>query len=409
MKIRSITAFTPLRWPLEEGTIAGIGRFLTDARQKLTRARIEVQTVRLATPPFLDVVGDPDSAILVEFAQALEGLARQHGIDAVSIGPVVATTPLALLMSIQALPQLIKHTEIIYSGILFADSNSGINLTAAHVFAEVVQQVAQATPQGAGNFRLAALANVPPHVPYFPAAYHQGGMPCFTIATEAADLALAAISQARSLEDAHQYLTLAIEKAAATVLKVADSLVDDHHLRFRGIDFSLAPFPSLIHSIGAAIESLGIDIFGGSGTVFATHFLTNCIRAANIPRIGFSGVMLPVLEDNILAQRAAEGHLTVNDLLLYSAVCGTGLDAIPIPGDTPAGDLAALYLDLAALAISANKPLTARLLPIPNMKAGDEISFNSEYFATSQVLPLKRSGAEKLFQRGAFFKATKRK
>jgi uncharacterized protein (UPF0210 family) len=39
-----------------------------------------------------------------------------------------------------------------------------------------------------------------------------------------------------------------------------------------------------------------------------------------------------VLEDAILAQRAAEGTLTIKDLLLYSAVCGTGLDTVPLPG-----------------------------------------------------------------------------
>ncbi|MCB0154740.1 MAG: DUF711 family protein [Anaerolineae bacterium] len=408
MKIRSITAFTPVRWPLEEGTIAGVNHFLNDARSRLNRARLDVQTVRLATPPFLDILGDPDPAVLIEFARSMEELADKDQIDAVSIGPVVATTPLALLMSIQALPQLIAETRNIFSGILFADVHSGINLTAAAAFAQIIQQVAQTTPNGRGNFRLAALANVPANIPYFPAAYHQGGLPCFTIAMEAADLALAAISQARTLNDAHQYLILAIERATASILKIVDSLVDDHQLRFRGIDFSLAPFPSLAHSIGAAIESLGIDSFGGNGTLFATHFLTNAIRTANIPRTGFSGVMMPVLEDNVLAQRAADGLVSVNDLLLYSAVCGTGLDAIPIPGDTPPGDLAALYLDLAALAVSVNKPLTARLLPIPGLKAGDEISFDSEYFATSRVMPVKRSGAEKLFQRGSFFKSDKR-
>ena len=49
---------------------------------------------------------------------------------------------------------------------------------------------------------------------------------------------------------------------------------------------------------------------------------------------GYCGLMLPVLEDPVLAQRAGEGRYSVRDLLLYSSVCGTGLDVVPVPGDT---------------------------------------------------------------------------
>src|SRR3989441_11886742 len=64
---------------------------------------------------------------------------------------------------------------------------------------------------------------------------------------------------------------------------------------------------------------------------------------------GYSGLMLPVLEDPVLARRATEGRYSVRDLLLYSTVCGTGLDVVPLPGDTPADRLAALIADVAAL------------------------------------------------------------
>ena len=45
--------------------------------------------------------------------------------------------------------------------------------------------------------------------------------------------------------------------------------------------------------------------------------------------------MLPVLEDETLGSRVAEKGISVTALLAYSAVCGTGLDTIPLPGDTP--------------------------------------------------------------------------
>jgi uncharacterized protein (UPF0210 family) len=409
MKIRSITIFTNVTWPLDEGTIAGAGRFLTDARLRFLDVGVDVQTVRLATPPFLDIIGDPATAVLLDFAHSLEELANKYKIDFVSIGPVVATTPLALLMSIHALPELISQTEKIFSGVLFAAQNSGLNLGAAHAFAQTVHKVAQATPNGIGNLRLAALANVPPGVPFFPAAYYQGGQSCFALAIEAADLAVNVLPRARSLTDARKRLVKAIEDAAAVILDIVDVLVDDHQLRFKGIDFSLSPFPDQAKSIGAAIESLGVDAFGGSGTVFATAFLSQCIRQTNIPHTGFSGVMLPVLEDEVLAQRAAEGRFSVNDLLLYSAVCGTGLDTVPIPGNTTPDEMAAIFLDMATLAIVLNKPLTARLMPIPGLAVGQKVSFDFEYFANSRVLPVKNIGSARLFQKSSFFNLTSNK
>jgi hypothetical protein len=95
-----------------------------------------------------------------------------------------------------------------------------------------------------------------------------------------------------------------------------------------------------------------------------------------------------VLEDATLAARAAEGTLTVKDLLLYSAVCGTGLDTLPLPGDTTSEQIAPLLLDLAALAQRLDKPLTARLMPIPDKKAGEITDFDFAFFANSRVLAL---------------------
>ena len=97
-------------------------------------------------------------------------------------------------------------------------------------------------------------------------------------------------------------------------------------------------------------------------------------------------MFLPLLEDERLAQRAGEGMVGLNDLLLYSAVCGTGLDTIPLAGEISSDELAAILLDVAALALRLDKPLTARLMPVPGKKAGDAISFDFPYFADGRVL-----------------------
>ena len=83
-----------------------------------------------------------------------------------------------------------------------------------------------------------------------------------------------------------------------------------------------------------------------------------------------------------------DGAATIKDALLFSAVCGTGLDTVPLPGNTTSEQLVPLLLDLSALALRLNKPLTARLMPIPGKKAGDETNFDFEFFAQSKVMGL---------------------
>jgi len=169
---------------------------------------------------------------------------------------------------------------------------------------------------------------------------------------------------------------------------VADDLSQRLGVPFGGLDCSLAPFPEEARSLGAAMERLGVPRVGLHGSLTAAAILAEAIDRADFPRTGFSGLMLPVLEDATLAARAAEGTLTVKDVLLYSAVCGTGLDTLPLPGDTPVESLYAVLLDLAALSRRLRKPLTARLMPMPGRQAGDPITFDFPYFANSRVLRL---------------------
>jgi uncharacterized protein (UPF0210 family) len=118
---------------------------------------------------------------------------------------------------------------------------------------------------------------------------------------------------------------------------------------------------------------------------------------------------MPVLEDATLARRAAEGTLTVKDVLLYSAVCGTGLDTIPLPGDTTSERLVPLLLDLCALALRLDKPLTARLMPIPNKEAGEETNFDFAFFAPSRVMALDTESLTHALSSTETFQLTPRK
>ena len=126
--------------------------------------------------------------------------------------------------------------------------------------------------------------------------------------------------------------------------------------------------------------------FGGRGTVSAAAAIVQGLRQTKVQRCGFSGLMLPVLEDSILARRSVDGSFGIDDLLLCSAVCGLGLDTVPLPGDTSVEALADIVGEIATLAVQLDKPLTARLFPVPGKAAGDMTTFDFSYFANGRVL-----------------------
>jgi uncharacterized protein (UPF0210 family) len=141
-------------------------------------------------------------------------------------------------------------------------------------------------------------------------------------------------------------------------------------------------------SIAGAIEAVGLGLFGEPGTLAVSAALTAAIKSVHLPTCGYCGLMLPVLEDQTIGERCATGALSVTSLLAYSAVCGTGLDTVPIPGETPVERVGALLADVASLAVRLNKPLSARLFLVPGAAAGDFTNFASPYLTNTRVLPV---------------------
>jgi uncharacterized protein len=384
MKIRSITYFVNPHWPFDRAVFERAAEFSQVARELFEKAGYEVQTTRLATVPFPDLCNSLSTELIVELAQTIEMSTRSAGFDYVSIGPALPTCP----ESYPIIPDVLAATQNLFLSGVMASKADGVNLLAVRSCAEIIRRVAFITSDGFANLRFTALANVLPGSPFFPAAYHAGEKPAFAIATEAGDLAVEALSTAVSLEDFRQRLTQAIESTAASLAATAQALLERFDLHYGGIDFSLAPYPEQARSIGTALEGMGVSMLGKQGSLTAVAILADTLDKARFGRTGFSGVMLPVLEDAILADRAADKTLTVKDLLLYSAVCGTGLDTLPLPGNVSSAELTALLLDLATLALRLDKPLTARLMPVPGKVAGDETGFDFSFFANSRVMDL---------------------
>jgi len=382
MKIRSITYFCNPQWPLKDKVLQKAGTFLKEAKSVYEAAGYEVQTTRLATIPFPQLLGEKNINDLPKLVTQFAEIAQQHNIEYVSLGPALPEIP----RSYEVIPEGIFISKNIFFGGLMADTTRGLNLSAVRACAEIIVKAAMIEPNGFANLQFAALANVDAGAPFFPAAYHDNDEPAFAIATESADLAVNAFSNAKTLDEGRKALIVEIEKHGKAITRISRDELSN--TKFGGIDFSFAPFPDDAHSLGNAVEKMGVPKIGLHGSLAAAAILTEAVDRADFPHVGFSGFMQPVLEDSVLAQRAAEGTLTIKDILLYSAVCGTGLDTIPLPGDTTAEQITPLLLDLCALALRLDKPLTARLMPIPGKQAGDETNFNFAFFAPSRVMAL---------------------
>lgn len=400
MNVRTVTAFCAPGFPVSASVVAEAGEAAGQVKRALTEAGYTVQTTRLATPPFPHVLaGQPGKALA--YAQALEDACFVHALDYASIGPArPADTPEFFAV----IPDVIGATQNIFAAVSIAEPGSGVSVSAVRRAGEIIRRCAALAPDGFGNLRFAALANVPPGVPFLPAAYYEGAAPALAIGVEAADLAVTACAEATTLDEARTRLIQLIEVEAQKVTEVAKRAAGK--LAFAGLDFSLAVYPSLARSLGAALEALTGGRVGEHGTLAAAALLAEALDRAQFKRVGFCGLFLPVFEDAVLAARAAEGTLTVSDLLLYSAVCGTGLDTIPLPGDISAEALSAILLDVAALALRLNKPLTARLMPIPDKQAGDEVAFSFEFFAPSRVMGVRATGLAGLLGSAAGFELT---
>lgn len=384
MKVRSVTVFAP-HLPRDEAALRPLAQFGGKARAALEAADFTVQTVRLATPPWSQFVEHPSEIVAV--ARWLDQAAPEMGIDYVSLGPVQSAQE-QLDGWLTTTTEMLAATERVFCSAHIADAKTGVHVGTVLRVAEIIAANATLDPNGFGNLRFAALANVGPGSPFFPAAYSPipSRLPGIALALESADLAVQAFEGAPTLAMAMAALTEAVESVASGLVRVMEPIAEHCQGEFFGLDFSLAPFPDAATSGAGAIESLGASPFGAMGTLAAAALTTQALQQARYPHCGFSGLMLPVLEDSVLAARAGEGTFDLHSLLLYSAVCGTGLDTVPLPGNIPTGALAAILLDVAALAVRLDKPLTARLMPVPGKAAGDPTTFDFPFFANGTVM-----------------------
>ena len=380
-RIRAVTAGIPLSGDAGPRELEPALGFLRQARAELEAGGYEVQTVRLATQPLAEYLPDWSSREALEVIREMDEIALAADAS-LSLGPVITADEHVPEFASWA-AELVRRTRNVSFSVRVASREHGIHRSALRSAAEAIAALGRESPGGEGNFRFAAAAFVPSGTPFFPSAWFSEPR-TFSIGLESPVLLEEILSGVSGPAAARGALAAGLEAVLGDVERAAVEIGRETGWRFLGIDSS--PAPGLDASIGRVIERLTGTPFGDPTTLAACALLTDVMKALTVTTCGYSGLMLPVLEDPVLAERAREGRYGVSDLLLYSSVCGTGLDVVPVPGDTPVDRIGGLVEDVAALALRYEKPLSARLLPMPGRKAGEVVRFDNPYLTDGVVM-----------------------
>jgi uncharacterized protein (UPF0210 family) len=382
-RIRALTAGTPITSFADTQAVEAALDFLKSARRHFEQAGYTVQTIRVALNPLL--VGAAAGARFEALPNlvALDALAAAHG-AVISMGPVFAAGDADATIGDWAL-QLARATKVLSFSGSVASAVHGVHREAVMMAAQVISALGNAGGGGIANFRFAAAACVPAGTPFFPVAYHDGP-PSLAIGLETPHLVRQAFTSVQNPAEASRRLRVLLDEELRPVERLAYIAAAQDKRHYLGIDTS--PAPGRDSSIGLALETLtGLPV-GSASTLQACAAVTAAVKSVSVKTCGYSGLMLPILEDPVLADRVTQGHIKISDLLLYSTVCGTGLDVVPVPGDAPVAELARVIGDVATLAARLKKPLSARLFAVPGKKAGEQVEFADPLLCSSKVMSL---------------------
>src|SRR5580692_10823425 len=361
-KVRAITGFITIDARSYPAQIEETVKFLSQVRESIKSAGYDVAGIRISTQPFPDYTNGLSRADALKLLRGIGDLAAKLQF-APNIGPAMwknfdSTGTVDLLAEILATPGNSLNANIVTA------SEDGIHWNAVRQAAHIIKMVGERSPHGQGNFNFAAIAMLKPYGPFYPGAWHPGGGPrSFAIGLEAANVVMDVFSREHDPRTAGKVLTDALSIHMHAVEAAAMKAATGRGWTYAGIDPTPAPGGQI--SIGTAIESFTGAPFGSPGTETAAGIITRAVKDVAVKQTGYSGLMIPVLEDTVLTRRWTEGTYGLDSILAYSAVCAAGVDTVPLAGDTSEAAIARIIGDVATLAFKWNKPLAARLLPAP--------------------------------------------
>ena len=233
MKCRTITLFLSLKdrdsreWA---GLLDEAASFLVRAKEAVEECKVDVQTLRIST----NLLSAERPNLLEDLVQ-LERHCLSRDIRFLNAGRATAATR-------HLVPELLRLTTVVSASIELPE---GLEPAEAEAVAGIVLDTADATADGAGNFRLAASAACDDTaIPYFPASHCAGSDMDrgFALGLENSGLLHRAFSTANgSLRQATENLRTLTAAAAAPLCAAMASIGRGSGFSFLGIDTSIAP------------------------------------------------------------------------------------------------------------------------------------------------------------------------
>ena len=397
LKIRSITAGMPSQ-ALAPSDWDALGSLFNAANDLFSAHDIPIQTRRMV----LDPIHPGQNVNYPTLRSILDSIAAriEH------IGVRWVCLPLSLqegwgqddirqhcVELIRAYPFLFLHAMM--------HGNHGVNLDRLTQLAKTILDISTLSESGYDNFRFGVGANIRPNTPFFPFSWHDGAKG-FSLAVEILGPLLGHFTRIDTASMPPEQLRENLTAFLTDICRIVDTigLELQGHMKdafeYKGMDISLAPFPDGLHSVSRLMESVGPYTFGGMGTVSATAFFTrlikDAIRLSGARSVGFNGVMYSPLEDSDLARTLSFSNMQVEHFLLYSTMCGCGVDMVPIEGNANRVSLATLIQDVFTISTRLSKPLGVRVLPIPMGRVNEQTQFNHDFLVNTRILGLEGGG-----------------
>src|SRR6516164_9535360 len=381
-RIRAVTAFIEIDPHNYAARIQEAQKFLATAKDALNKAGFEGAGGRITTQPFPQYTKGMKADDAVAFVGKLREAAQKER-SGFNIGPAMVhdnDDPAAVSLLVDILSEVSVNANLITA------DEQGIHWHAIRQAAKVIKQLSERSPHGDANFNFGAIAMMKPYGPYYPGSYHLGKGHSFAIAMEGAELVGDVFREYRDPIEAEKHLSAVLGTYTKQIETVAMQVAKTTGWTYEGIDATPAPLGD--RSIATAIENFTGAPFGSVGTETASGIITRAVQSTTVRRTGYSGLMIPIMEDNVLAKRWSEGTFNLDSILAYSAVCAAGVDTVPLPGDVSEDQIARILGDVAWLAYRCNKPLAARLLPAPGKRPGEETAFSGSMLTRTTIQPL---------------------
>ena len=358
------------------------------AEQIEDRFGISIANKRISITP-ISIVGErlsPEQ--FTELAVVLDKAAAEVGVDFLAGYSALVQKGMTPGESslIESIPATLSTTERICSSVNLGTTKAGINMDAVRLMGEVIKDTATRTADrdGIGCAKLVVFCNAPEDNPFVAGAFHgiTEGATTINVGISGPGVVLNAINELADEADFGE-LAEAIKRMSFKITRVGEligrQVAREQNIKFGIVDISLAPTPVVGDSVGAILESMGLESVGAHGTTAALALLNDAVKKGGMMASsyvgGLSGAFIPVSEDDNMIKAAERGDLSLEKLEAMTCVCSVGLDMVAVPGDTPASTLSGIIADEMAIGMINNKTTAVRIIPAPGKGIGDQVDY----------------------------------